>query len=167
MGYLRGQLLLMFVVGIAFTIAWSILGIPGALVLGVVAGLFTLVPDVGPFLAAALAMAVALLEGSSWIRLSNFWVMMIVLGVYLVLISIKNFWLRPVIMGRSVNMNEGLVLVAILIATILNGIIGALLVVPVLASGVIIVDYLLRRIVNTDARPANRQRRTLKKFNRN
>src|SRR5258706_151953 len=167
MSYLRGQLLLMFIVGVVFTIAWAIIGIPGALVLGVVAGLFTLVPDVGPFLAAALAMAVALLEGSSWIDLPNFWVMMIVLGVYLVLISIKNFWLRPVIMGRSVNMNEGLVLVAILIATILKGIIGALLVVPVLASAIIIIDYLLSHIVNTEAQPENRQHRILKKFNRN
>lgn len=47
---------------------------PGALVLGMLAGLFTLIPDVGPFLAAALALGVALLEGSSWIPLSNFWV---------------------------------------------------------------------------------------------
>ncbi|MGC1379250.1 MAG: AI-2E family transporter [Anaerolineales bacterium] len=165
MGYLRGQLLLMFIVGVAFTIAWAIIGIPGAFVLGVIAGLFTLVPDVGPFLAAALAMAVALLEGSSWIRVPNFWVMMIVLAVYLVLISIKNFWLRPVIMGRSVHMNEGVVLVVILIATILNGIMGALLVVPVLASALIIIDYLLKRILNSNSQTPARQ--TLKKFNRN
>src|SRR6185369_8017340 len=147
MAYLRGQILLMFIVGVVFTIAWTIIGIPGALVLGVIAGLFTLVPDVGPFLAVALAMAVALLEGSSWIALPKFWVMMIVLGVYLVLINIKNFWLRPYILGRSLNMNEGLVLVAILIATILNGIMGALLVVPLLASAIIIMEYLLRRVV--------------------
>ena len=165
MGYLRGQLLLMFIVGVAFTIAWAIIGIPGAFVLGVIAGLFTLVPDVGPFLAAALAMAVALLEGSSWILLPNFWVMMIVLAVYLVLISIKNFWLRPVIMGRSVNMNEGLVLVVILVATILNGIMGALLVVPVLASALIIIDYLLKRILNSNSQTPARQ--TIKKLNRN
>ena len=167
MSYLRGQLLLMFIVGVVFTIAWTIIGIPGALVLGVVAGLFTLVPDVGPFVAATLAMAVALLEGSSWIPLSHFWVMMIVLGVYLVLITIKNFLLRPVIMGRSVNMNEGLVLVVILIATILNGILGALLVVPVLASTIIVADYLLGRIANTTPQTANGRRRPPRKSNRN
>jgi len=167
MAYLRGQLLLMLIVGIVFTIAWAIIGIPGALVLGLVAGLFTLVPDVGPFLAVTLAMAVALLEGSSWIPLSNFWVMIIVLVVYLVLINIKNLWLRPVVMGRSVKMNEGLVLVAILIATVLNGIMGALLVVPVLASTIVIIDYVLKHVLNTDALPANGPRRPPKKFNRN
>lgn len=149
MGYLRGQILLMLIVGIAFSIAWAIIGIPGALVLGVIAGLFTLVPDIGPVAAVALAMVVALLEGSTWIPLPNFWVMMIVLVVYMVLIAIKNFWVRPVIMGRSVHMNEGVVLVVILIATILNGIIGALLVVPVLASALILVDYLLKRTLNS------------------
>lgn len=147
MAYLRGQLWLMLIVGVVFTIAWMILGIPGALALGVAAGLFTLVPDIGPILAAALAMGVALLRGSSWIPLPNYGVMLIVLAVYLVLINLKNLWLRPIIMGRSVNMHEGLVFVVILVATVLNGILGALLVVPVLASALIVVNYLLRRVL--------------------
>jgi predicted PurR-regulated permease PerM len=147
MAYLRGQIVLMFIVGVAFTVAWVILGIPGALVLGVVAGFFTLIPDVGPFLAAVLAAGVALLEGSTWIPLSNFWVAGIVIIVYLVLINLKNFFLRPYIMGRSVHMNEALVFIAIMIATILKGILGALLVVPVLASVVVISTYVQRRVL--------------------
>jgi len=62
-------------------------------------------------------------------------------------------------------MNEGVVLVIILIATILNGIMGALLVVPVLASALIIIDYLLKRILNSNSQTPAHQ--TLKKFNRN
>ena len=148
MNYLRGQLLLMLIVGVAFTIAWEIIGIPGALVLGVIGGFLTLIPDVGPFLAAAAAIGVALLEGSnwSWMPASNLVVALIVLATYLILITIKNFWIRPVIMGRSVQMHEALVLVSILLATILWGILGALIIVPVLASLSIIVDYLRRRI---------------------
>ncbi len=147
MAYLRGQIVLMVVVGVVFTIAWLILGIPGALVLGVLAGLFTLIPDVGPFLAAVLAMAVALLEGSSWIPVSNFWVAGIVGLTYLVLINLKNFFVRPIIMGRSLHMNEALIFIAIMIATILEGIMGALLVVPVLASVIVILEYFRRRVL--------------------
>jgi len=147
MAYLRGQIVLMIVVGVVFTIAWTIMGIPGALVLGVIAGLFTLVPDVGPFLAVILAAGVALLEGSTWIPLPNYLVSLIVIGVYLVLINLKNFLLRPYIMGRSVQMNEALVFIAIMIATILWGIMGALLVVPVLASIIVIFEYLRRRVL--------------------
>lgn len=151
MAYLRGQIVLMLIVGVVFTLAWLIMGIPGALVLGVLAGLFTLVPDVGPFIAAALAVGVALLEGSTWIPLSNFWVAAIVVAVYLVLIGLKNFFVRPIIMGRSVHINEGVVFIAIVVATILEGILGALLVVPVLASLVVIASYIQRKVLGLPA----------------
>ena len=151
MAYLRGQIVLMLVVGVVFTIAWMVMGIPGALVLGVIAGLFTLVPDVGPFLAAALATGVALLEGSTWIPLSNFWVAGITVLVYLVLIGLKNFFLRPFVMGRSVHMNEALVFIIIMIATILEGILGALLIVPLFASAVVILGYVKRKILGQPA----------------
>lgn len=146
MAYLRGQLVLMAIVTVVFTAAWFIIGIPGALALGLVAGFLTLIPDVGPFIAAVLAIGVALLEGSNWIPLDNLWIGMITLIAYLVLINIKNFFVRPIVMGKSVNMNEGLVFVAIITATILWGILGALLIVPVLASFVIIAEYLRRRV---------------------
>lgn len=153
MAYLRGQIVLMIVVWIVFTIAWAIIGIPGALVLGLIAGLFTLVPDVGPTLAALIAVAVALLEGSSWIRLSdvpstnNLIVAGIVLVTYIVLINLKNALVRPIIMGRSLHMNEALIFIVILIATILEGIMGALLIVPVMASVSVIMEYLRRRVL--------------------
>lgn len=147
MAYLRGQIVLMLVVGIVFTIAWVIIGIPGALVLGALAGLFTLVPDVGPFFAAALAVAVALLEGSNWIPLSNFWVSGIVFLTYLILINLKNFFIRPIIMGRSLRMNEALIFISIMIATILEGIMGALLIVPLMASVGVLMEYIRRRVL--------------------
>lgn len=153
MAYLRGQIVLMIVVWVVFTIAWAIIGIPGALVLGVVAGLFTLIPDVGPTIAALLAVAVAVLEGSSWIQLSpvpstnNLIVAGIVLVTYIVLINLKNALVRPIIMGRSLHMNEALIFIAILIATILAGIMGALLIVPLMASVSVVMEYLRRRIL--------------------
>lgn len=156
MNYLRGQLLLMAIVGVTFTIAWVIIGIPGAMVLGVVAGFLTIIPDVGPFIAAALAAGVALLEGSNWNWMpeSNLLVMLIVVATYLVLIGIKNFWLRPVVMGRSVHMNEAVVLVSIILSTMIWGILGALLIVPVLASLGVILDYVRRSILGMPPFPA-------------
>jgi predicted PurR-regulated permease PerM len=153
MAYLRGQIVLMVVVGVVFTIAWYVIGIPGALVLGVIAGLFTLVPDVGPTVAAFLAIGVAILEGSTWIRIvenpsmNNLLVGLIVFLAYVVLINLKNFFVRPFIIGRSLRMNEALIFVAILTATILWGILGALLVVPVMASVAVIFEHLRRRML--------------------
>jgi len=50
-------------------------------------------------------------------------------------------------MGRSVHINEGIVFVVIIVATILEGILGALLVVPLIASLVVVVGYLRRRVL--------------------
>jgi predicted PurR-regulated permease PerM len=151
MGYLRGQLTLMTIVAVVFGIIWSIIGLPGALLLGILAGLFSLIPDVGPFAATALALIVALLEGSTWLPVNNFVFALIVAGLYIVLINIKNIWLRPLIYGRSVHMHEGIVFVAIIAAVVFTGIIGAFIVVPVLASLGVIGRYLHARLLGLPA----------------
>jgi predicted PurR-regulated permease PerM len=147
MAYLRGQLTLMIIVAITFTIIWTVIGLPGSLYLGILAGLFSIVPDVGPFAATILALAVALLEGSTWMPINNFLFGLLVVGLYIILINIKNFWLRPFILGRSVNMHEGVVFIAIIAAVIFTGILGAFIIVPVLASLVVIWRYLYARIL--------------------
>lgn len=151
MGYLRGQLTLMTIVAVVFGIIWSIIGLPGALVLGILAGIFSLIPDIGPFAATALALIVALLEGSTWMPVSNLVFALIVAGIYVVLINVKNIWLRPLIYGRSVHMHEGIVFVAIIAAVIFTGILGAFIVVPVLASLGVIGRYLHARLLNLPA----------------
>jgi predicted PurR-regulated permease PerM len=147
MAYLRGQLTLMIIVAITFIIVWTVIGLPGSLYLGLLAGLFSIVPDVGPFVATGLALAVALLEGSNWLPVNNFVFGLIVVGLYVVLINIKNIWLRPYIFGRSIHMNESIIFVAIIAAVIFSGILGAFIIVPVLASLVVIWDYLHARML--------------------
>ena len=147
MAYLRGQVTLMIIVAIVFAIIWTIIGLPGSLYLGLLAGLFSIVPDVGPFAATLIALAVALLEGSTWMPINNFWFGLLVVGLYGVLINIKNLWLRPYILGRSVNMHEAIVFVAIIAAVVFTGIVGAFIIVPVLASLAVIWRYLHARIL--------------------
>ncbi len=106
-GYLRGNLGLMAIVGVSFTLAWLAIGLPGALILGIITGVLTIIPDLGPAIAAALAVIVALLEGSTYLPINNFWFALLVMGVYLGLINIKNIWLRPLIFGRSVHLHDG------------------------------------------------------------
>jgi predicted PurR-regulated permease PerM len=142
MAYLRGQLTLMLIVAVTFMILWTIIGLPGSLYLGLLAGLFSIVPDVGPFAATVLALAVALLEGSNWLPINNFLFGLLVVGLYAVLINVKSIWLRPRILGRSVHMHEAVVFVAIIAAIIFTGVLGAFIIVPVLASLGVIWNYL-------------------------
>jgi predicted PurR-regulated permease PerM len=133
-GYLRGNLALMVIVGIMFTLAWFAIGLPGALILGLIAGVLTIIPDLGPAIAAVLATAVALFEGSTFLVISNFWFAVLVVGIYLLLINIKGIWIRPRIFARSVHMHDGIVFIAIMAAVVIQGILGALVIIPVLAS---------------------------------
>jgi predicted PurR-regulated permease PerM len=145
--YLRGTLALMFIVGVVFTVIYLAIGLPGALIIGILAGVLSLIPELGPFISAVVAASVALVEGSYFLPISNFWFAVLVVVIYIVLINLKGLWLRPRIMGRSVHLHEGLVFVAIMAAIIFQGILGALIVIPVLASAVVITRYLRRRIM--------------------
>lgn len=145
-GYLRGNFLLMLVVGVTFSIVWSIMGVPASLLLGIIIGLFTIIPDLGPALGAIIATAVALVEGSNYFDIPNFWFGVIVFIVYGVLITVKNIWVRPRLFGRSVHMHEGIVFISIMLAVLVQGILGAIVIVPILATVRIIGRYLLNKM---------------------
>ncbi len=129
------------------------MGLPGALILGFLAGVLTVIPEVGPTMAAILAVLVALFQGSDFLPISNFWFAVLIFGVYFVLIQIKSIWLRPRIMGYFLSMNEGLIFVAIIGAVVLWGILGALLIVPLLATAGGIARYVRARLLNLDPWP--------------
>lgn len=151
--YLRGTLVLMLIVAVTFMVVWSAMGLPGALILGLLAGVLTVIPEVGPTFAAILAVLVALFQGSDFLPVSNFWFAVLIFAVYFVLIQIKAIWLRPRIMGYFLNMNEGLIFVAIIGAVVLWGILGALLIVPLLATAGSIAHYIRCRLLNLDPWP--------------
>jgi predicted PurR-regulated permease PerM len=153
--YLQGTLVLMFIVAITFMVVWSVIGLPGALALGLLAGILTVIPDVGPAIAAILAVLVALFQGSDFLPISNFWFALLVFAIYFVLIQIKSIWLRPRVMGYFLNMNEGLIFVAIIGAVVLWGILGALIIVPLLATLGVIARYVRCRLLNLDPWPEN------------
>jgi predicted PurR-regulated permease PerM len=124
-----------------------IIGVPGALILGIIAGILTIIPDLGPAIAAGLATIVALFEGSTYLDISNFWFAMLVVGVYFLLINIKGIWIRPRIFARSVHMHDGVVFIAIMGSVVLQGILGALVIVPLLASLGVLGRHIHRRLL--------------------
>ncbi len=145
--YLRGTFVLMIVVGIVFTLVWLAIGLPGAIVLGILTGLLTIIPEVGPAIAAFLAVLIAYFQGSNMLPISNFWFAMLVFAVYFVLIQIKAIWLRPRVMKYFLHMNEGLIFVSIIGATLVWGILGALIIVPMLATATVIGRYIRARLL--------------------
>jgi predicted PurR-regulated permease PerM len=135
-GWVRGQLLLMLAVGVAATIAYMLIGLPNPVLLGVLAGLFEIVPMLGPFLAFAPAVLVALFVDPTKA--------IVVVIVALVIQQIESNVLLPRVMGHTVGVSPLTVLLGILVGSILAGLPGAFVAVPVAGAIQVILAHLLR-----------------------
>jgi predicted PurR-regulated permease PerM len=145
--FLRGQLSLMLIIGLAVWLANTILGVPQALFLGVLAGVLELIPSIGPTLAAIPAVALALLFGSTHFDIGNVPFALLVIGVYVLIQFIENQFLVPYVMGDAVDLPPLVVLIGALAGALAFGILGALLATPVIATGNLIFRYTYRKIL--------------------
>ncbi len=136
-GWVRGQLVLMGLMAAATTAAYFALGLPSALVLGVIAGLCEAIPIVGPFLGAIPALVVATTGGPTLV--------IAVLVVYFVVQLLESNVVVPIVMRNSVGISPFLVLVSLLVGATVGGIIGAFLAVPIAASAEILLERLQAR----------------------
>ncbi len=148
--FFRGQILLSLVVGFIVFIATSLLGLPGALVLGILAGLLEVIPNLGPVLALIPAVLVALVQGSNFLPVSNVVFALIVVGVYVLIQQIENNFLVPRIMGQSLKLHPLFVLVGVVVGTSFAGVLGAFLAAPVLASLKVLGLYAHAKIIDQD-----------------
>jgi predicted PurR-regulated permease PerM len=132
--WLRGQLTLMLLVGLADGLALWILGFPYALTLGIFAGLIEVVPIIGPILAGTVAVIVALISGLV------FWKILAIIVVFILVQQIENHILIPKIMQKAIGLSPVIVIIAILVGLKLLGIGGAVLAVPVAAIIQVLLD---------------------------
>lgn len=155
--YLQGTLALMLIMAIVFIIIGYAIGLPGAAAIGIATGILSMIPELGPWIAGALAVLVAFILGSNHLPLSNFWFAVLVAAIYLVLTQVKGIWLRPQVMRRFMHMNTGLVFLAIIGAAMLGGILAALIILPIIASIGLTGRYLRARLLDLEPWPVEDQ----------
>ncbi len=117
--FLRGQLLMMVVVGVLSGIGYSILGVNFAVLLGVLAGVFEVIPNLGPFIGAFPAVLVALTQNP----ILALWTALLAFGIQ----QIETLILAPRILGESVQLHPVLVMVVLVIGSEIGGLFGLLL----------------------------------------
>lgn len=124
--WFRGQMLLGLIVGTVELIALSIIGVPYALTLAVVAAVLEIVPVIGPIVAGTIATLVALTVSP---------VMAVIVAVlYIIVQQLENNIIVPNIMKKAVGLSPIIIIVSILIGARLLGVGGALLAVPISAA---------------------------------
>jgi len=117
--YLRGQLLLGFIIGATSAIFFGITGVQFALILGVIAGVFEMIPNIGPILGAIPAVLVALVQDPS---------LALVVAIYAFAIQqVENIFISPRVLGNSVQLHPVIVMVVLVIGAEIGGILGLFL----------------------------------------
>jgi predicted PurR-regulated permease PerM len=135
--WLRGQLIVMMAVGVLVFTGLYFLGVKMALMVAVLAGLFELIPYIGPFTAGAIAVSLSFLQSPI--------LGILVLVLFLIIHQIEGYVLIPQVMKRAVGLNPLVVIISMIIGAKLYGIFGMAVAVPIVAiASVFLGDIFMR-----------------------
>lgn len=121
--WLEGQIFLSAIIAVITAIGLKILGVNYALVLGIIAGIFEIIPFVGPLIAGFLAFLIAVSQS-------------FVLGIYTIILFIviqqlESHFIFPIVMRKTIGIHPVVVVIAILAGSQIAGFIGVVLAIPV------------------------------------
>lgn len=123
--YLRGQLLVALFVGVGIGVGFWLTGFPNAVLLGVLAGVFNIVPYLGFVVSLLPALVLALLTPPIWLSLVKLAV--VFLGVQ----TVESYMITPRIIGKRVGLHPVWVMLAIIAGGTFFGLIGLLIAIPI------------------------------------
>lgn len=137
-GYVNGQLLIASMAAFATLVMLFILGVPFAVPLAAIVGVFGLIPLIGATLGSVIVVIVGLFQSVS--------TALVLLIFFVIYQQVENNVFQPVIQSKTIEMSPLLILIAAILGVSVAGILGALLAIPIAASvRVVILDYFERR----------------------
>ena len=145
--YVRGQLLVMAIIGFGSSLGMWVLGVPFAIPLGALSFITAAIPLAGAFIAGIPIVLVALTVSPGTALLMGLWLV--------VLQQLEGSVITPYIQGRVVNLSAIAVLLGVLAGTSVAGIVGGIIAIPLVA----VADVVLRDIVFPLRRRAEARRR--------
>jgi predicted PurR-regulated permease PerM len=148
--WLLGRLISMTAIGLLTGIGLSLLKVPLAFVLALLAALLSFIPNVGPVLSALPAIVLALVQGP---RLA-----LAVVALYLAVQFVESYILEPVIDRKTIYLPPALTVLSQLTMALVAGLLGVALATPLLAVVVVLVRMLYVEDVLDDRRPAEAAR---------
>jgi predicted PurR-regulated permease PerM len=138
-GFLRGQFMVMLILGVMYAVGLQIVGLDLGILIGLIAGLLTFVPYVGPASLLVLGGTAALVQFGDWQHLAG------VVVVFSVGQVIESYWLTPKLVGDRIGLHPMAVIFAVLAGGQLFGFLGMLLALPVAAVTNVLLRYAQER----------------------
>ena len=133
--YLRGMIIVISIMSVFYSISLSVIGIKGAVALGVFTALMIVIPYIGIALGFSLAIVSAILQFGIGPQLVG---VLIVFGIGQLL---EGFFLTPRLVGERIGLHPVAVLFALLLFGNLFGFFGVLLALPISAVSLVLVQY--------------------------
>ncbi len=128
--FFRSQVLVAICDGVLYTIGFLIIGLPYAVLLGVMATFLTMIPFLGAMATCAAALVIAFAQYTDWQHPAG------VLAVFAVVQTLEGFVIQPKIMGDRIGLHPLTVIIALMFGTtLLGGLLGGLLAIPLTAAG--------------------------------
>jgi predicted PurR-regulated permease PerM len=127
--FFRGQVLVALCDGVLLTVGFLVIGLDYALLLGMVAGLLSIVPFLGIVLSIIPAVGLAAFQFGDWLH------PLLVLGIFAIVQLLEGLVISPKIMGDKVGLHPLTIIIAVMVGTtLLGGIIGGILAIPLTAA---------------------------------
>ncbi len=137
-GFLRGQLAVVLVIAVMYSAALSIAGLNYAILIGIVAGVISIIPYVGSFTGLAASVIVAWFQSGQWSYV------LLVAGIFLVGQALEGNLITPRLVGKYVGLHPLWVLFVLLAGGALFGLVGMMLAVPVAASAGVLAGFAIQ-----------------------
>ncbi|MEJ7746621.1 MAG: AI-2E family transporter [Luteimonas sp.] len=134
-GFLRGQFLVMLILGVMYGVGLWWVGLDLGILIGVIAGILTFVPYLGPAAVVVLGGIAAVVQYGGWKHILG------VLAVFGIGQVIESYWLTPKLVGDRIGLHPVAVIFAVLAGGQLFGFLGMLLALPVAAIANVLLRY--------------------------
>jgi predicted PurR-regulated permease PerM len=152
--FFRGQVIIGVIIGLLTWVQLAVMGVAGAAILAIFAGVISLIPTIGGFIALIPLALVPLFQGSSvFTDLPNGAFALLVVGVNLLISQVVWNIVAPKILGDALDLPLPVILIGVFIGAALGGILGAFLIAPILGTLRILVLYAVSKIGQQDPVP--------------
>ena len=158
-GWLRSTVITSLIIGTTTALELYLLGIPYAGVMGVITGFLNLIPTFGPLISYLLLIVVTYTQGSTVLALSPVALTILVWGINVLINQVVRLVIFPRLAGKAVHLPVFFVILGLVVAAVLWGVVGVILVIPLLGTIREVLHYILRKINRQDPYPGEERQK--------
>lgn len=152
-GWMRSTVITSLIIGTTTGLELFLFGIPYAGILGLIIGFLNLVPTFGALVSYLLIIVVTYTQGSSYLTLNPATLTILVLGINLLINQVVRLVIFPKLAGNAIHLPIFFVILGLVVAAVLWGVIGVILVLPLMGTVREGLSYVLRKINRQDPYP--------------